>query len=355
MKHLYTSVLIFALLFTAICPTFAHTSPSNTFFNPQYSYTYTKYTDSDGRTVCSYEKAETITTKRSSDTNDSISRTKSVLSDMGMSHTFIEALSPNCLIMYSNAEYITSITMFSKTDKNGNVTIVDEETARSQSKNINSSRVITFPEDFGNGEGSGETPDYYYDTEIDNNFMKITHTVSVLGNGEFHYSVDAEWLTTPSYRYYDSLGICVSNNQVINGTASGWTKYNRYTDNNTSPTLVTHSNYSNSIQQIVNGDWIGVGFKYLLPANDLVYSYDQFSAHFEFKGRVNNPTTESFFNTTATYDHLHFDYTITDISLILTPDLEVTLSGNDTYISLDSIFSSQTITVPIALPIHHVP
>lgn len=367
MKRIVSIALVFVLLSTAYINVSATNEHVSMFYetNPEFGYTYTKHTDSFGKITSSYVKDDHLANQalvrlRTNDEQDNNAYIKSVLLDLGMSNKFIDYLTVEKLDMYANAEAIITATSYCKSDLEGNVIIIDEDTALEESSVYNSRRVPTFPEDFG-GDDDGETPTNYEDTET-NNYMIITLTVAVLGNGRFHYSVDTTWLTPPSTRVIDSIGICVYNNTIVANTQSGWFNYyhtSGFETNLHEPTLIQNNFNPDTIECIEQNDWLGVGFAdYLPPYDDKILvgtkfyidSYHDFTAHLEFIGEVNDKETESFFYATATYEHIKI-HTLVPAK----PDLEITINGTNSYISMSTIWPTDILTVRTSLHIHHVP
>ena len=149
---------------------------------------------------------------------------------------------------------------------------------------------------------------------------------------------------------------------MVENTQSGWFNYSHTVGLESAtpePNLIQNNYPSSFINCVTQSGWLGVGFTDFLPPEDndrIIFGclyldrYHDFYAHLEFIGEVNNKDTESYFYATATYEHIS-----ENITLYTKPNLEITIAGNSSYINMNTSLSTDIITVPISLPIHHVP
>lgn len=311
------AVALFLLLLTQIgIPVFA--VRNNQVYcqnnNAQHSYQYNEREDEHGRIIREYRSGKKMSGR---------AYMHALLADLGMGKNFIAALTDEKIDMYANSEIITSITTYTRKDQSGNIEIVDEDTVR---EGIISSYKFDPPamDDFDGGYGSS---DLKYSNQVSDSYMRLTFIVTYKGNAVYHFSIDAEWLTTPDddERFYEAIGICASYITVMNNTRTGWysylethelmyddneDKYNRYTitllgDNNGDGTEDHISNY-------VDGNWNGSGAIFSFPKNvfrlwpltdERIKTYSEFAAHYEFEGIIAQPTQTTNFSALASYDH----------------------------------------------------
>ncbi len=271
-----------------------------------------------------------------------------------MGEEFIEALSAESLSMYSNAESITTTATYIRSDAEGNVTIIDEQTALSKSSDGNS-RAIVLPDDLGEGMG----PDPKYSKSSSTEDLYILFVVTYKGSGLYHYSVDAEWLDTPMFRETDCIGMCAQDCAIIENSHSGWLSYrlSRRNSNN----VVFHyddvkENFeSQDFQDRDLATWSGSGVVFDLYddiprtfACPITYEYSNFKIHYEFSGRIRNVSDEKYFNARASYEH-------TTVELAITPSVVLSQGNLETSIGFDIVNSSIRTIVKLDDPIHYVP
>lgn len=282
-------------------------------YNRQHGYCYYQNEDEHGRIIREY---------RNNKKGQSREYTCSVLTELGMGEGFIDKLSDEKIDMYANAESITSITTYTRTDTSGNVEIVSEDVAL---EGAASTWVLDPPavEDF---EGDFSYPDPTYTGSLNNTYIKITFVVTYKGDALYHFSVDAEWLTPPEdgKRFCEAIGICASYITILPETCIGWYSYLRdhplmYEDNedkyfNYVITLGGDNNgdgQPDDIRTLVNGNWNGSAAIFSFPNDDCaigfsdtrVKNYTDFKAHYEFEGVISQPEQTTNFSAIAAYDH----------------------------------------------------
>lgn len=350
---------VFSLLF---CLIFALTFSSTAFASDSYmseiektvnsngfSFEIIEQVDEHGRIIRTFEEASSKTRTTSM---TSVAETKALLSALGMHEKFIDNLSDNALANFSNGEHTTIVTVYTRTDENNEVTILDEETALREASILKAQQNI-YRRDLSTKSSTLRVTtedDYYRDS-----YMRVDYAVTYNGQGEYFYSVDAEWLTMPAIRGTDSLGACSMTCTVTPGTQYGYYFYditnivNGDVFEDFEFTLIS-SNYKNAI----SGNWYGSAGYFNLP-NDVfgvgssVY-YDNFCAHFEFEGHKSGYTEPDYFNTVGSYTH-------STIQLILSnPSINIDLSGDlDVTASIGLSVNSTTDVRGVELEIHHLP
>lgn len=308
------------------------------------------FVDSQGRIITTYQNDE-------ANTNSVLGRNtvKEILTNLGMEDGFVNKLNNEQLDLYATAKQFQGVILYTATDKNGNVRLVDEAEALTKTQYVDS--ISTLPS--GNNTTAGASSGG--NTTRTDDYMRIFFLVSYLGNGYFHYSVDATWLNLPFFRSYDTIGACAMNSAIDNVTRSGWLSYNLIYSYGDAYHNTPTTNYfsSSDIYTNINGNWIGSAALFDLP-NDIsstdpnsgmstTITHTNFRVHFEFQAHVNYPSLESYFNATATYCHSKF-------GLSWSPSVELSLLGNTSAsigLSIVSLVDERIAELPYS--IHYVP
>ena len=371
MKKCMFLMVIVAMLIGICLPISASSASTDSLkFNEEYGFSYEETVDSDGRIFRSYQKqsgGNAIIARTSTNSSNEVSDEyiKSVLSSLGMGDVFIDKLTDEQLEEYKNAKNINSVTTYSKTDAEGNVTVVDEETALEATSAGGNSRVAPLPEDFGDG-GDQE---YVFDETgtFEDTYLRITYTVSELNGGVFKFSLDSTYLHMPQNRNYDSLGACVQNFTINNTTRSGWYSYTKNEHNyllgDFSSTTIETNFTSADFTTIYSGNWSGSAVVVNLPNN--VYTsadldgnnateptvisaimYEDYVIHYEFKASPNDINTSGSYYTYATYDHMEIGSS---------GSLSITLNGIIANIGLSDAMYKHTRTIELGSKIYYTP
>lgn len=225
---------------------------------------------------------------------------KVLLSDMGMDNYFIERLNESQLERYHNA------IVRSKNEKLS----VSSLTLKGANPKYDASPmalppllepIIKDPED-----------DYpIYTSTYGDQWMTMFLAVTYMGNGLYHYSIDASWSQRPGNLYTDSLGILAQESRVDYYTAYAWHE-GKYigTNGNTSYSTFEYDYDPNSSHFKLgeNGSWSGLAYIFDLP--DLLKHTSNFSGyletinvHFEYEARVSNLSGTIPFSVSSNYDH----------------------------------------------------
>lgn len=169
---------------------------------------------------------------------------------------------------------------------------------------------------YEDGSGGTQNPLEEYESELTDEYMQITYIVSDMGNSEFKFYIDAEWLKMPFFRFWDSLGAACMNMTVINSTRYGYYDYEVNDSGNTIRRYFT----SDDMQEAINGNWYGSACKFQIMGLDEYNIFTKFSVHYEYKGHFNGSNDNPYINTTATYCHQRIGINI---------DQSITISTND--------------------------
>lgn len=325
-----------------------------TLTDSRYGFAYTEYVDENNQTIRTYKKQQSVT--RSSAVSADMSKseelshetTKALLASLGMEAGFIDKLSDQSLREYANSEEICVVSSYSKSDAEGNVTSVTKEEAE---KAAELRAVVPTPDPGGYINT--------YETSFTDSYMYITYTVAYVGDGEYKFSVDAEWLTMPWFRGTDSLGACAQNMTVENNTREGWCSYLMTTcDYGTQREYSIHEELIDgrndvSFKNAVNGNWYGSAVVFSLesdvntdPANYVRFT--DYRVHYEYYGRVTYPEQQTNFNTTASYCH-------TTVGIVISPGISISTSGASAAIAISATTFQDVRTAEFGTSIMYVP
>lgn len=294
-----------------------------------------QYEDAHGRIFREYRNSEKESTRE---------HIYSILTELGMSKAFIDKLSEDKIAMYSQAKSITSVTSYVCKDAEGNVEIVDENTAIGGAI----ATLMLDPPAMEDLEGDYIPTLPTYSNSKSKTYIKVTFVVTYKGDAVYHFSVDAEWLTTPdnNERYYDAIGISAHHITLRNDTRTGWYSYTEtrpllyeYEDGHTTEhtlTLLADDDYDGDydyIRNYVNGIWLGSAAVFPLPqdsyqvgfSSDRIKLYSNFKAHYEFEGVISEPDGRTNFAAVASYDHCTMQLSV-EPSLSFDPDSSFALT-----------------------------
>ena len=167
-------------------------------------------------------------------------------------------------------------------------------------------------------------PNITYSKNITKDNVYLSVSVQELGDGYYYYTVEAHWMSMPSYRGIDSLGVCADETSIINETKTGWISYD---ENIYEVGLLGKGDIidSNPIKQdlsdlstVISGDWQGVGVQFELPKNKSPFNSDAWAfveysslvVHLEFKAKLTFWEEPTSFNVIGSYHHSTISYTI---------------------------------------------
>lgn len=337
MKKLLSALLAFTLIFSMSVSAFA--AEPNTDGQKRsvesggYTFTITEQTDENHRIIRTYEKDQT-----SARTMPNLQETKALLVALGMEEDNVNELSEETLQEFAEGSQITISTSYTKADENNNVTYLDETTALAESAELKAQQD-SLKYNLAQGIATAaDYEDYYKDS-----YMKVTYAVTYKGSGSYLYSIDGKWLTMPFFRGFDSIGSCAMNGTVTNSTRSGNYSYDITYINGGSISYDDYSGNITNFKNAVNGNWYGSSGIINLP-NDVFtdYSsiiYDNFEAHYQYRGHVTSPSEARWFNTVASYDHA-------TVSIAFDPSVSIDLNGDvSASIGLSIVGSTDTRSV----------
>lgn len=307
-----------------------------------YTFEIEEQVDSNNRIVRSYQNETSASAKASLNLNE----TKALLIALGMKEDNVANLTNDTLIEFAEGEEIYVTTSYSKADENNNIIPLDEATALKESSELKEQQNIIKQ---NMAQGIATAADYSDYTK--DSYMRVDFAVTYKGSGSYLYVVDGEWLTMPFFRGFDSIGACAMNGTVTNSTRSGSYHYDITYINLGS---ITYDDYDGTItnkQNAVNGNWYGSAGVFNLP-NDVYgdYSsvlYDNFTAHYQYRGHVTSPSEERWFNTIGTYDHA-------TLSIAFDPSVSIDLNG-DVSASIGLKLVGSVDSRPVEFEVHYKP
>lgn len=332
MKKTFAILLSVILLLSVITP-FSVSAKSNSASrrqSKQFGYSYKQHSANDGRVIREYNKTERRPSKE---------YCKSLLKDLGLRNSFISEMSDEDIAKVGQAESIVSTVTYTRTDLNGNVEIIDEQTALEATASVYGAGDIVTDDGIADMPGAE-----MYHGHSEDTYMELCFMVYYMGNGLYHFTVDSTWLTTPLFRGWDSIGISSTHINIENSTRSGWFKYDTHHEASgllnsftNEYSLIVNFSYETSqansngfISNCTNGIWNGSGATFDLPNNSYYFdsetfysesqTHSNFRAHFEFDGTIDLPATVVNFSALASYEH-------TTTKINITPSLEISSDG----------------------------
>ena len=277
--------------------------------------------------------------------------TNDILLALGMEQDFIDKLSDEDLEIYATSPKMVATISYAKIDAENNVTYVTESEAIQEAEAMREAQKDKI-EELKIGVLPGQEMKTNAQDTYEDSYMRVFYLVTDMGNGLYFFSTDARWLTMPFFRSKDSLGACAQNCTVDYATRSGWYEYD-ITEVNAGS--VTYDYYWDSIDEddfknAINGSWYGSAGILNLPNDGYSETYsimfDDFKAHYEYKGYVNYTELESYFNTSGTYDHA-------TVAISFSPSVSIGIDGPSASIGLNIFGATDTRTVDLL--IHYVP
>lgn len=349
MKRFLSIILSFVLTFSFPVATSASTNVE-TSTKTENGYTFEETISSDYSINRTYHN--TMPNTRTTPTKD---ETIALLTTLGMPESMLEAMPDDTLQEFATAKDIFVTSSYTKHNEDSNITIgLPETVAIEESTALNKLQMeyILNPESastYGNMPSDTQTPGEFKDS-----YMKITHAAAHQGGGKYKYVTNAEWLTMPFFRGFDSIGSCAKGNgSATPYSAKGTYSYTTITIANGSTGYQPSGNISISkVQDKTNGDWYGYAGIFDLPEDvnspeiGLHISHTNLKAYFEYSGNVANPQLVTNFNTNATYSH-------STIAITFDPSVSIDTSGVHASIGLKLIGSTDDRIAP--LEVKYVP
>ncbi len=348
MKHVLKTLiiaftLIVGLMLTSTTYALSGHDNSGYRYNGDYDYFFTEKFESNGTVIREFAKNAEWQTEsiRSSENIDSRSGSygmiKSILSDLGMEEYFINRLTDDDLDKYSSVESLLGITDYK---------VIADESEKYEIED--NPRSVVIPE-LDDGWAASTT---YANADI-----RLFLLIAKINGPQYETSIDATWLTTPYFRFVDSLGICADHNTVIYSSCSGWYSWDQVTNFGNNP-VFTHETVnlaytSDSIMLTTGSGYQGAGMLIDLPENvvsggQLVIGNSNFRAHFGFQSYVTFPTLATYFNVYSTYEHKTYIPAIN-------PSISINASGVTVDIGINALMSSDKWTVVLPDPVYYTP
>ncbi len=228
-------------------------------------------------------------------TND-LNKTKALLVSLGMDEDSVNELYTDTLYTFADSLNIWVTTTYTKYDEENNTsTPVSESVAKAEASKFQSEYESSLREmsqnisNFSTNIKKAAKSAVYKDS-----YMKVTHAVAYKGSGSYLFSVNAEWLTMPIFRGYDSIGSCAMNCTVTPNTAKGYYSYkttvvDKFGHNTINSNKITITNKQNAVK----GNWYGSAGIFNLPNNgsssQSSVTHTGLKAHYEYKGHISQP------------------------------------------------------------------
>lgn len=266
-----------------------------------------EYVDADNRIIRTYSKEDQPVASRSA-----TAPIEDILVALGMEETAVDGLSNDEVESFQDSAKITSVTSYIKVDKNQNMTYLSEEDALRE---------------VAEAKAGGMVQD-----KLEDNYMRVWHAASYLGNATYQMTTDARWLTMPFFRNKDAVG---ANAQFLTVTPNTLNSYYSY-DYIKTTGMNTSSGSSGNIaikdyDTAIKGNFFGCVVYVNLPddygTGTTTHTYSNFFVHMSYKGHLNFPQTTNRFNSIGTYIHIHQ-------VLDFTPSLSIDSSGPSASLSL---------------------
>lgn len=333
MKKIISVILAVILCFSLSVPAFATTENLNVAPSEDAKVDFTLISEYPSGNVSEFidsNKTIRIYTKDAVPFNlePTEEQTKDILLELGMERIAAENLSDDEMEALNNSSTITATTSYVKVDENGNISYVSEEEALCEAAKIQA-----------NGYAAQKT--------TQDNYMRVWHALSYLGNASYHVITDARWLNMPYWRSTDAIGACVQFLTITGGTQEGYYSYDTTTVTTTSNSKKSSGNIKiTNIKSASKGNFYGCAGLFNLPkdtdTSSKTVTHSNLFAHFSYKGHMNFPTTTTYFNSTGTYIHVQ-------IGVQITPSLTVSTTGTTGAISLTTSYVQEPRPVPLEI------
>lgn len=186
------------------------------------------------------------------------------------------------------------------------------------------------------------------ETEIDyeeNAYMMVIHGASIKG-AVCDMAVNAEWLTMPAIRSYDSVGACGQYLDCLPGTGTCEVSYERKEIVPGGTHEDTISRPISNIQLANDNGWAGMAAVFKLPEDivspEQTILYSGFYVEFGYKGEITLPDQRVNFNTIGSYTHA-------TIRLTASPSISISTGGIDAGIGISIAIFKDKMSVWLAL------
>lgn len=265
-----------------------------------------------------------------------------------MSPAFINELSEEDLEAYANSEFITSTVTYMKIDEHGSVITMPENEAQlltTPGPNVEED----LPDDGGDFFSGGKIQNFNDDK------LRITFIISYRGEGRYKFSIDAEWLDDPFWRFTDTLGACAQNFAIESSTRSGWYMCDQTVCNQGE--LLVHTDIKKTLTDFQNtegnGNWDGSAVIFQLHP-DVSVDFANYSMHtnhrihYQFEATIHQWHIPTNFNATATYSQKR-------TTLTISPSISISATEMGVGIGLDVATFLEKYIVNLDNSIVHTP
>lgn len=294
----------------------------------------TEIVSTDNRIIRTYTNSQMGNLNRNNKSqeegNDNI---KDLLMVLGMEQDFIDSLTDEDLEDYANCQSLVGNISYQKTTPEGEVSYVSQQEAEQESQRIRSEREkiirdlesgsIQSRQDTLNGTRSN---DLTWQWEPDDGYIRMFYMLTRYADNSFRFSSDVRWLNMPTNRRTDTLG-SVAQNSTVSSLGSGWYEYD-YTqigyDGKKSEHYSKFNIPSSSISSDFTNGWSGCAASFKLPkdvfSQNVSQWYYDFKVHYEYRGHLQDPNKEQYFNTICTYTH-------SKIGIDISPSIGISTDG----------------------------
>lgn len=313
MKKKISALLVCTILFS-VCTVsgFAAKEESDVKNIETMDYRITKTVNSLGQSVSKMER--TASMPYSMESSD-YSNTKVMLHTMGMTNEAINNLSEEDLELYATTPTMYSTCSYFKTDKDGQTSIVSESVALAakSAEELRLSKSLV-------------------DDIIRDSYMYVYTSVADISTssdrGAFRYAAVAEWLTMPTVRLKDMLGVTAQESTVSRDGYMAYIQYIERTIDNGK--VISTRGYEDTNRDIPikdfdapigDGTYNGGGITFTMPSDSSIAPTlktvcSSVQVYLQFNGHTTHTNQETWFNVVGTYSHA-------TIQLVVNPSISL--------------------------------
>jgi len=332
--------------------TYATDAPSTEYYNVQYGFSYEETVMPTNQIVRKYENPTSFLGLNN--TENSVTKTKTILGSLGMGEDFIDELSTERLNEYANSKSITVTTSYIKTTPEGISTYVTKEDAENGSRAYDPPAYDCIDDGGGTPVPIDRIVNYYTPT-----YRQATFIVSKWENAVYSHSLKVEWLTMPIniLRFEDLISIVVDENTVIPSSTYGRKRYilDNYEDGELVATSTVMTDFESSDFVFCSQyGWQGYAVPFDVPRNfgDILSpSYvvkRALNVKLYFETEIKHPAQETTFLSQGTYSQ-----TRVEVDVDLKGGIGLVFVQLGVYI--DPRFETQNTDFMLNEPIKYVP
>lgn len=360
MKKLFALFIVVAILTltaTTVAAADEKKDTFDTYVNLEYGYSYDSYVSAEGRTINMYVKntnavsagnvscqsVAALASVNGEAATQKIEATKSLLCNMGMDEEVVDSLTREELNDYADAESITTIIEYTKTDAEGNTVIIDERTANAETQAIGNDQIII---------GGPDIESDIYNNGYEDSYMRLVLTVIKLEGSLYSYTANAKWLKGPHFLAIDSFGICAGYSTPIASTYSGWYSYYRVIDAPGYEDKTIKMDFEEDDFRTAIGNGVGgmcVIFDFPSGSSESAgVHYSDYMLHISCQMTMAFPKQDTTFNVSATYVH----HTVIFSFL---PSISISLDGLSIGMGLEKTTDVRTVTLKNSITYIYTP